>query len=407
MRQRSLRIIFAANMFVMCYLFYMNGSSIGPAMLHKTKQLGDSVFNALRGSSSMRKASNPCAKRIVLFGIRQHWLQFGKENPNYRHLVQFPRKFSCQNVGCSVFLDYTVLPRDIRDYDIVIFTNVYLWMTSDMWDWVQGNRSAGQRWAMISLESPLNSVGIQPPKKYADVTFDWLGSYKSDSDLYMPYGYYEAFSKIFPPKVTDLSKYLTNKSKLIAWVGSNCDTVRMKIVEELKQFVHIDTYGKCGETQLPWDDNEAVENTLKKYHFYLSLENSCCNEYITEKFWRTLDLGVVPVVMGPSVKDYLNVMPRQSFIHVNEFSTMKELAKYLIHLQLNTEEYLEYFRWRNSGKVVAISQEEQYVRPLTDATYCDVVHKYLHTDSTHQRKLEYFGSQWHGSCSNCSVNLEG
>ena len=36
----------------------------------------------------------------------------------------------------------------------------------------------------------------------------------------------------------------------------------------------------------------------EEYWFYLSFENSICNDYITEKFWRTLDLKVVPIVMG-------------------------------------------------------------------------------------------------------------
>ena len=32
--------------------------------------------------------------------------------------------------------------------------------------------------------------------------------------------------------------------------------------------------------------------------FYLAFENSHCQDYITEKFWRALDKGIVPIVMG-------------------------------------------------------------------------------------------------------------
>ena len=42
----------------------------------------------------------------------------------------------------------------------------------------------------------------------------------------------------------------------------------------------------------------------KKYKFYLAFENSNCNEYITEKFWRYLSYGLVPVAFGAPFHDY-------------------------------------------------------------------------------------------------------
>ena len=30
----------------------------------------------------------------------------------------------------------------------------------------------------------------------------------------------------------------------------------------------------------------------------MAFENSICNDYMTEKFWRSLDLEIVPIVMG-------------------------------------------------------------------------------------------------------------
>ena len=77
----------------------------------------------------------------------------------------------------------------------------------------------------------------------------------------------------------------------------------------------------------------------------MSFENSICTEYITEKFWRTLRLPVIPVVLGPS-PDYKKVAPPKSYIDVNDFNSVEELAKYLKYLDQNDEEYLSYFKWR-------------------------------------------------------------
>ena len=47
----------------------------------------------------------------------------------------------------------------------------------------------------------------------------------------------------------------------------------------------------------------------EQYWFYLAFENSICNDYISEKFWRSLDLKTVPVVMGGG--NYLRDAPER------------------------------------------------------------------------------------------------
>lgn len=37
---------------------------------------------------------------------------------------------------------------------------------------------------------------------------------------------------------------------------------------------------------------------IGRYKFVISYENSACDDYITEKLWRPLSLGVVPIYFG-------------------------------------------------------------------------------------------------------------
>jgi len=37
---------------------------------------------------------------------------------------------------------------------------------------------------------------------------------------------------------------------------------------------------------------------FSQYKFYLAFENSLCTDYITEKFYQTLNRDIIPVVMG-------------------------------------------------------------------------------------------------------------
>lgn len=301
---------------------------------------------------------------------------------------------------CSITLDYTEEARKIRNFDVVVFTNVYPWITDDMWDWLHSNRTHAQRWVIVSEESPINARGFQLPEKYADVTFDWIASYKTDSEFRQPYGRYEPFPEDEIKSELDLEIYLKNKTNVVSWMGSNCDK-RLQTVRELESMIQLKKYGKCGDFELPWEDYNALFNLLNTFKFYLSFENSCCDDYITEKFWRTLDMGVVPVVMGATAEQYANVAPPNSFIHVEEFSSLSELVNYLMELNANNEKYLEYFQWKKTGKVISLSQQEQYIRPLKDSTYCSILKKYLHESPRNQRKIEYFGPQWVGSCREC------
>ncbi len=100
----------------------------------------------------------------------------------------------------------------------------------------------------------------------------------------------------------------------------------------------------------------------EEYKFYLAFENSICEEYITEKFERTLAMPVVPIALGGG--PYERYYPNGSYIDVFDFKTPKDLADYLMYLDKNKvknygclmnnkwimyfiqEEYQKFFEWK-------------------------------------------------------------
>jgi hypothetical protein len=49
--------------------------------------------------------------------------------------------------------------------------------------------------------------------------------------------------------------------------------------------------------------HEDFYHLLSKYKFVLAAENAVCDDYITEKFWRSFYVGTIPIVYGsPSVE---------------------------------------------------------------------------------------------------------
>ena len=72
---------------------------------------------------------------------------------------------------------------------------------------------------------------------------------------------------------------------------------------EATGLINVTIYGKCSTRGEKTED--AFKN-LDNYYFYLSFENSLCDDYITEKFFKMLKQNIVPVVMGaPRKVSYL------------------------------------------------------------------------------------------------------
>jgi alpha-1,3-fucosyltransferase len=98
--------------------------------------------------------------------------------------------------------------------------------------------------------------------------------------------------------------------------------------------------------------------------FYLSFENSVCDDYVTEKFWTYLSGKLVPIVLGGA--DYAKIAPPHSFINALDYQDPKDLANYLNYLISNQTAYNEYFQWTSPFNVYK-NTDENFSRAMCQA----------------------------------------
>ena len=204
---------------------------------------------------------------------------------------------------------------------------------------------------------------------------------------------------MLPWKLKKLDKPIANqyshgfKTKKFAMaLVSNCkNTERIRLIRQLQRYIpdSIDFYGKCG-THLC---NTDCMNLTKTYKFYLAFENSVhCKDYITEKFWDNALLnGAIPVVKGAIKSDFLNQnIPNSSFIHVDDYQSVQDLAEYLVKVNRSESLFRSYHAWRNELKIV----------PNHVGIWCDLCNR-LHEDK--QEKIYNNFDEWYNSCENFYV----
>ncbi|XP_068117640.1 4-galactosyl-N-acetylglucosaminide 3-alpha-L-fucosyltransferase FUT6-like [Hyperolius riggenbachi] len=200
-------------------------------------------------------------------------------------------------------------------------------------------RLPNQYWVWFNLESPSHSPNLPLMNNLINLSM----TYRFDSDIFTPYGWLEQ---------NDQQENITipTKTKLVAWAISdwNPQSRRVLYFEQLKNYLPIDVFGSQHQN-LP---RNVEQQTLSRYKFYLAFENSAHEDYITEKLWKNaLAFGCVPIVLGPSRANYERFIPKDSFIHVDDFPTASDLAAYILKLDKDDERYQKYFSWRSKFHV--------------------------------------------------------
>ncbi|KAI0237799.1 Alpha-(1,3)-fucosyltransferase 11 [Lamellibrachia satsuma] len=92
---------------------------------------------------------------------------------------------------------------------------------------------------------------------------------------------------------------------------------------------------------------EKFDSFLGRYKFHLAFENAICNDYMTEKLFRPLHVGSVPIYKGsPLARDW---MPdNRSVIMIDDFESPQKLAEFIKYLDSNDTEYERYLQFKTS-----------------------------------------------------------
>lgn len=169
----------------------------------------------------------------------------------------------------------------------------------------------------------------------------------------------------------------------ILYLQSNCDTLteRDEYVRELRKYIPVHSFGRClndnSNKTLPGyltDSSEAFK-FMARYKFMIAYENAVCEDYITEKLWRPIRLGVVPIYFGATnIRDWL---PNpKSAILIEDFESPQKLADYIKKVNKDDKLYNQYLEHKLSPQ------------PISNNALLDKIYRGYFLSDRHQSDFE-------------------
>ncbi|XP_049869327.1 alpha-(1,3)-fucosyltransferase 7-like [Pectinophora gossypiella] len=323
----------------------------------KTSNLGTILFK--NADPKLFQHGSRSHKRYLVLVWR--YLEELKETQifNYRQLSYHKEPDLLE--GCSVKnCKFTGDDENLAHADAVILD-----MKKNSFPIVQ-KKSPKQRWIFYSDVTPVKLLGLH---KISDVEnmFNWTMTYRSDSDIPIPYGRTvpfalpaEIYLGIAEVALANLVPDWDEKQFIILasiYLPNCMMRGAMKIVKDLRKYISVDIQGCISEaeknsftcTEPVTDDCKIMSN----YLFYLVIEDSSCRQYITEKcFHFGYAKGAIPVIMGPPVKDCEKLLPPNSFLHVDNYKSLRELTDHMKQITETFESILVYHAWRKHFAVI-------------------------------------------------------
>ncbi|XP_012935786.1 alpha-(1,3)-fucosyltransferase 10 [Aplysia californica] len=223
-------------------------------------------------------------------------------------------------------------------------------------------RADNHEWALFHEESPKNNYILCHEPVIS--LFNYTSTFRRES--HFPISTQHLLSldwllqSTYTKTVAEKNRYQEEEGlALIVYVQSDCDppSDRDEYVKQLMKHISVDSYGGClNNRKLPQQIAAPLEGMahkeffelLSRYKFALAMENAVCNDYMTEKMWRPLMVGAVPIIFGSSkVKDFLP--SNKSALLLQEFKSPEHLAMVIKNLNENEVEYEKLRKWKTSG----------------------------------------------------------
>lgn len=221
-------------------------------------------------------------------------------------------------------------------------------------------RKANHEWALFHEESPMNNYVLShgPFIKL----FNHTATFKRESDLPLTSQHIpslEYMTERSPLPISLKNDYRNKGLAPVLYIQSHCDVAsdRDRYVQKLMKYIKVDSYGKCSNNiAVPKPLEDPVESMhsddfltfISRYKFHISFENAICKDYITEKLFRTVHVGSVPIYKGSSAAH--EFMPdSKSLIYIDDFESPELLAQYIEHLDKNDSEYMQYLKYKTVG----------------------------------------------------------
>lgn len=221
-------------------------------------------------------------------------------------------------------------------------------------------------WALTYDDSPKSVIELSHEKVLN--FFNYSSTFSRHSDVPLPLQSIISLENVTSTRyfvATQIKNLLLSRLAPILYLQSNCDTLteRDKFVKYLISLQRIDSYGRCLKNRaLPfgllghdkqYSSDFEGENFLKfvaKYKFLIAIESGVCDDYITEKFWRAIHVGVVPIYFGSStIRDWLP--NEKSAILIEDFPTPKLLLTYIDNLMQDDNLYEQHLEHKIKGKI--------------------------------------------------------
>lgn len=220
-------------------------------------------------------------KRILL------WNPYFEDTFGYEPIKSFQEN-NCPAVKCHLTNDKKLL----GEIDAVIVHGVKFGELP-----IIKNRPVNQRWIYTLYESPyhMREIGSAWAMPKLNGFFNLSSTYMYDTDF--P-NFYDIFTYWEYNRNFDETKdFLADKSGFAAAIVSNCGagSKRIELLRELQSYIKLDIYGGCGHFKCP-KGKKCRQYIASKYKFFFSFENSVCKDYLSEKFFYTLEYDIVPVV---------------------------------------------------------------------------------------------------------------